>query len=66
VREDRSPTAAGSVAGDAEKNASRLPDAEADETDYESINKDLQDGVARVEGITAVWSFRTLIVAYVL
>jgi hypothetical protein len=51
---------------DPEKNASPPRDSDAYESDHSSIDKDLQDGVARVEGITSVWSFQTLIVVYVL
>lgn len=36
------------------------------ETDHESIDKDLQDGVHRVEAVTSVWSYKTLIVVYAL
>ena len=36
------------------------------DTDNDSLNKDVQDGVHRVEAVTSVWSIRTLIIAYIL
>lgn len=55
------------VTGDPEKTASSPRSDGADDTkSHDGIDKDLQDGVARVEGITTVWSMNTLIVAYVL
>lgn len=41
---------------------SSTPDAT--DTDDESLNKDVQDGVHQVEAVASVWSTRSLIVAY--
>ena len=55
------------VTADTEKNATHRPESSDNfETDHESIDKDLQDGVHRVEAVTSAWSFQTLIIAYCL
>lgn len=49
--------------GDQEKTASNTTSPEI-ESDGESLNKDVQDGVHQVEAVASVWTTRMLILAY--
>ena len=68
---DNSPPPADEAEGDGsqddrEKNGARADagSPEFTDSDGESLNKDLQDGVHEVEAVASVWTTKMLIIAY--
>ena len=63
---DDEPVHQEAITTDAEKHAvpQNATSGHGSDSDDSSIDKDLQDGVHRVEAVTSVWSFKTLVLAY--